>query len=228
MVLFEKTCDFDDDAFRNIVSLRESEDLFSDLTDGDPELSAAAQAAEARVKSAIPLGSIQRGFHYTTSITYPFEHEPYLKTRYGDGSFGVWYSSLSLMTSIQETTYHMIKEESGIEGNTGPVYRERAVYLVHCRALLLDLAGKKTDFPDLVGADYGFTHQIGQRLHAEGHPGLLAPSARHTRGVNLVAFVPGILSNPRPYCYLTYKCFPMRRTVIVERQPGDIIARVTC
>ena len=29
--LFDKTCDFNDDLFRNIVSLRESVDLFADL-----------------------------------------------------------------------------------------------------------------------------------------------------------------------------------------------------
>jgi len=33
----------------------------------------------------------------------------------------------------------MVKEESGIEDNRGPIIRERAAYLVHCRALLLDL-----------------------------------------------------------------------------------------
>ena len=220
MSLFEKTRDVDNDAFRNIVSLRESEDLFSDLTDGDEELNAVAIAAEARVKADIPLGMIQRSFHYTTSIIFPFESEPYLKTRYGNGSFGVWYGSLSLDTTIYETAYHMVKEESGIEGISGPIYRERAVYVVHCRALLIDLTGKVAEYPDLVGADYSFTQQIGQRLHREGHPGLLAPSARQVAGSNLVVFVPSVLSNPRPFCYLTYKCDPIRRTVRVERQPG--------
>lgn len=221
--LFDKTRDFDGDAYRNIVSLRESEDLFSDLSEGDEQLSAVAIVAEMKVKSGIPSGFIQRGFHYTTSITYPFENEPYLRTRYGNGSFGVWYGALSLDTTIHETAFHMVKEESGIEGNHGPIIRERAVYLVHCRALLIDLTGKAKAFPALVADDYGLTRHIGERLHTEGHPGLLAPSARQATGTNLIALTPAVLSNPRSFCFLTYACDPVRRTVAVERQPGEIL-----
>lgn len=224
--LFDKTRDFDDDAFRNIVSLRESEDLFSDLSGNDEQLSALATAAEMKVKAGIPGGFIQRGFHYTTAITYPFENEPYLRTRYGNGSYGVWYGALSLDTTIHETAFHMVKEEAGIEGNLGPIIRERAVYLVHCRALLVDLSGKRKLFPGLIADDYGLTRQIGERLHKEGHPGLLAPSARDPEGTNLVALSPAILSNPRTLCYLTYACDPVRREVAVERQPGVVLMKL--
>lgn len=221
--LFARVRDFDEDAYRNIVSLRESQDLFDDLTGGDASMSAIAVEAEARVKANIPLGLIPRGFHYTISINYPFEHEPYLKTRYGNGSYGVWYGALALNTTIHETAFHMVKEESGVEGNTGLIHRERAVYRIHCKALLIDLSGKEDEYPDLVGQDYGFTQQVGERLRREGHPGLLSPSARHKNGINLVAFSPAILSNPRPYCYLTYTCDPVRRIVTVERTAGKVM-----
>jgi hypothetical protein len=224
MPLLDTTRDFDGKAYRNIVSLRVSEDLFDDLTGGDPSLSAVAVESEARVKSRIPLGLVERGFHYTTSITYPFEHEPYLKTRYGDGSYGVWYGSLALKTTVHETAFHMVREEAKIEGNTGPIHRERAVYQVRCRALLVDLSGKEGEFPDLIGPDYVFTRQIGARLHREGHPGLLAPSARHRGGVNVVALTPAILSDPSLFCYLTYTFDPARRAVTVERTVGKVMA----
>lgn len=227
MPLLDRTRDFDGKAYRNIVSLRESEDLFDDLTDGDASMSAIAAEAEAKVKSHIPLGLVERGFHYTTSITYPFEHEPYLVTRYGNGSFGVWYGSLALKTTIHETAFHMVREESGIEGNRDPIYRERAVYLVRCQALLVDLAGKEAEFPALVGPDYGFTQQIGERLRREGHPGLLAPSARYRGGTNMVALSPAILSEPRLFCYLTYTCDPVGRVVTVERAAGKVTATLT-
>lgn len=223
MPLFSHVRDFDEDVFRNIVSLRESQDLFDDLTGGNTSTSAIAIEAEARVKANIPLGLISRGFHYTIAITYPFEHEPYLKTRYGNGAYGVWYGALALDTTINETAFHMVKEESGIEGNTGSIYRERAVYLIHCKALLIDLSGKETEYPDLVGQDYGFTQQVGERIRREGHPGLLAPSARHKSGINLVSFSPSILSDHRMHCYLTYICDPVRRIVTVERTVGDVM-----
>lgn len=223
--LFDKTCDFDDDLFRNIVSLRESVDLFSDLTDGDEFQSEVAITAEMRVKSEIPAGVIQRGFHYTTAIGYPFETDPYLCSRYGNGAFGVWHGSLELETTIHETAYHMIREEQRVEGLKGPIVRERAVYFVHCRAVLIDLRGKEKLFPRLIAQDYSFTHEIGERLHGEGHPGLLAPSAR-CEGTNLASFTPSILSNPRQHCYLTYRCYPERQTVVVERQPGELFLEV--
>jgi hypothetical protein len=222
--LFGRLRDFDEDAYRNIVSLRKSQDLFDDLTGGDASMSAIAVEAEARVKSGIPPGIIPRGFHYTIAIAYPFEHEPYLKTRYGNGTYGVWYGALTLDTTIRETAFHMVKEETGIEGNTGLIHRERAVYRVHCKALLIDLSGKEAEYPDLVGQDYGFTRQVGERLRREGHPGLLSPSARQKGGINLVAFSPAILSDPRLSCYLTYTCDPVRRTVTVERTVGKVMS----
>jgi len=223
--LFDKTADFNDDVFRNITSLRESEDLFDDLSDGHEFLSNVARTVEMKVKSTIPPGIISRGFHYTTAIDYPFMAEPYLITRYGNGAFGVWYASLDLETTIHETAYHMLIEELRVEGTRSPVYRERAVYLVQCRAILIDLRGKEKDYPDLVSNDYSFTHQVGERLYNEGHPGFLAPSARYN-GTNLIAFAPSILSNPKLNCYLTYICDPQKRTIIVERQPGEIFMQV--
>jgi hypothetical protein len=223
--LFDKTCDFNDDLFRNIVSLRESVDLFSDLTDGDEYSSEVAITAEMRVKTEIPTGLVKRGFHYTTAIGYPFETDPYLSSRYGNGAFGVWYGSLELETTIHETAYHMIQEELRVEGSKGPIIRERAVYIVHGRAVLIDLRGKEKQFPGLIAQDYSLTHQIGERLHSEGHPGLLAPSAR-CKGTNLASFTPSILSNPRNHCYLTYRCYPERQSVTVERVPDEIFMEI--
>nr|WP_246551452.1 RES family NAD+ phosphorylase [Geobacter hydrogenophilus] len=219
--MFVKTNDFQGDVFRNIVSLRESVDLFDDLTD-EAGQSQYATVAEARVKELIPIGLLDRGFHYTTAIDYPFAKEPFLLSRYGNGTFGVWYGSLQFETTIHETVFHMMREEAKVEGLTGRLVRERAVYLVRARAVLIDLVGKEKRYPDLVSDDYSFTQQIAERLQKEGHPGLLAPSAR-SAGTNLVAFTPNILNDPRVNCYLTYTYDYQAKTVEVERQPGDVI-----
>ena len=93
-ILFDKTADFDGRPYRNITTLRESEDLFDDLTDGDMDASAIGAEAEMRVKKRlVPRGPfiIHRSFHYTRSIIeYPFKNEPCLFTRFGDGTYGVW------------------------------------------------------------------------------------------------------------------------------------------
>lgn len=187
--LFDKTADYTGQPYRNITTLRESEDLFDDLTDGDENASAIAAEAEMRVKDRSVLRDpkiIHRGFDYTRSIIeYPFKNEPYLFTRFGDGTYGVWYGSLEMKTTVFETGFHMIKAERAVEGLDEVVVRERAVYRVQCRAILIDLRGKQKSFPELVADNYGFSRQIGQRMNREGHPGLLAPSSRYN-GTNMV------------------------------------------
>lgn len=225
--LFTKVIDFKKDVFRNIVSLRETQDLYDDLSEGDFELTAIAVEAEARVKENIPLGFIERGFHYSQAIGYPFDTQPFMASRYGDGIFGVWYASVdSLETSIWETAYHMIQDELNIYGLRETVIRERAVYLVRCEGILLNLVGREKDYPQLVSDDYSYTQNVGRRLAKEGHPGLQAPSAR-CKGVNVAIFNPEILSNPRNYMYLTYHFDPVSRKVDVERQPGELLMKVS-
>ncbi len=219
--LFERLCDFRQDVFRNIVSLRESIDLFDDINGGDDQLSAVACEAEMEVKADMPLGIIPRGYHYNAAIGYPFETQPFMQTRYSDGRYGVWYGSPEFETTIFESAYHMMQRIQAIEGVSEIVIRERAVYKVSCHALLLDLSGKAGDFPQLLDNDYAFTHQIGARVHKEGHPGLLAPSARHQGQSNVVAFKKDILSNARNHCYLTYELDPTSGQLAVSRQDGD-------
>ncbi len=224
--IFSKSTEFSQDVFRNVVSLREPQDLFDDLSNGDPDLSSIAMRTEARVKENIPLGFIERGFHYTQAIGYPFETQPFLASRYGDGTFGVWYGSVDRMeTTIFETAYHMIQDELNIEGLNEIVVRERAVYLVYCEAILLDVVGKEKEYPQLVANDYAFTQAIGRRLSREKHPGLLTPSAR-CKGINAVIFNPDVLENPRNHCYLTYRLDPATATVSVERKPGKLFMKV--
>lgn len=225
--LLTQNCDFNQDVKRNIVSLRVSQNLFDDLADGDADLALIAQQLEQEVKKDIPTGTLNRSFHYSTAIEYPFATEPYLRNRYGDGGYAVWYASMDLETTIHETAYHMMREQLKIDGLNEIVYQERAVYDVHCRALLVDLSTKRLSHPTLVANDYSFTQQIGKRLQREGHPGLIAPSAR-AHGNNLVIFRKEVLSNPRIVCYLNYLFDPIARRTTVERQPGKTLMSISC
>lgn len=223
--LLNKACDFNQDVYRNIVSLRHAEALFDDLTEGDEAANQAAIAAEMRVKADLPVGIIERGFQYTTAIGYPFAHEPWLASRYSDGSFPVWYGCLEYKTTIYETAYHMLRAEMGVEGIAETVVRERAVYKVHCHALLIDLLEKEAGCPGLVAESYELTQRLGKRLCQEGHPGLLAPSAR-CQGANVIVFQSKVLSDPRVHCYLKYCFDPRRQEIAVERQPGKTLLRL--
>jgi len=224
--------DFNDDIYRNIASLRGSQDLYDDLSDS-PESWQAATDLEMTSKpytydSAHPI--IDRPFEeaaFNEAISYPFEN--WSKTRYSDGSFGVWYGADSLKTSIYETVYHwrsVLLEDAGW-GDLNGVVGERKVYIVRCNAALLDFVPKLKKHPALIDPAPGgnfLTHQVGARIHHDGHPGLISRSARYEDGLIYAIFKSQVLSDPRQFCYLTYRV--QDGSVAIERQPGEQLMRI--
>jgi hypothetical protein len=223
--LFSKLglADVHQDVARNIVSLRESQDLFDDLTE-DPAEWLLAQKVEGEVKpppyrSRTPL--IDRPFEdaqWFNAIAWPFKH--WQASRFSDGTYGVWYGSDSVETTVYESVYHWYKGllcDAGFDRQE--VIAERKVYWVACGAALLDLRAASNEYPDLLHpSDYSFCQSVGARIHREGHPGLLTPSVRRSAGENVVVFNPGVLSNPRLNGQLTYRL--EGEQVLVEKQPG--------
>jgi hypothetical protein len=209
---------------RNIVSIRQSQDLFDDLT-SNPDEWALAQQVEDAVKpppyqSTTPV--INRPFEdaqWFNAIGWPFKHGQ--ASRFSDGTFGVWYGCGSAETSVHETAYHWFSGflcDAGFEKES--VVAERQLYEVHCDAALVDLRKQVLKHAGLRHkTDYRETRQVGARLHREGHPGLLTISVRHAQGQNYVVLNPVVLSNPQPYCKLTYRL--EARNITVEKQPGE-------
>jgi hypothetical protein len=224
--LFDRNRDFDETVVRNIVSLRKSQNLFDDLIDSREEYEILI-AAEKRIKTDAAPGVIARGFHYSTAIEYPFKTEYFMASRYGDGTYPVWYGSLDLHTTIYETAWHMRNELLSIEGLDEVVMRERAVYHIDCRAVLIDLAEKTPEHPGLIDCDYSFAQQVGRRVQGEGHPGLLAPSARKPDGTNVVIFRQDVLDNPRIQYYLSYFFDPAQTQMRIERSPGTTFLNIS-
>lgn len=213
------------DLIRNIVSLRESENLFDDLTD-NPEEWQLAQQAEADAKpypyqSHFP--EIHRPFEeaiWFNAITWPFRN--WRISRFSDGSFGVWYGSNTIETTVYETAYHWysgLLTDAGFEKER--VVIERKLYSVSCKAALLDVRHLLDDYPLLLHkTDYTFTQSVGSRIHREGHPGLVTASVRHEHGDLYALLNPNVLSNPRHNCYLTYILEDNR--IIVEKTQGEV------
>lgn len=217
------------DVMRNIVSLRESQDLFDDLTD-DPAEWLLAQRVEDEVKPPLyrsPTPVIDRPFEdaaWFNAIGWPFRH--WQASRFSDGSFGVWYGSESVETTVHESAYHWYRGllcDAGFEREE--VVAERKVYRVHCAAALLDLRQAASEYPDLLHpTDYAFPQSVGARIHREGHPGLLVQSVRRPAGENVAVFNPSVLSNPRLSCQLGYRLDGER--IVVEKQAGKAWIRL--
>jgi RES domain len=218
-----RLADFHQDVMRNIVSLRQSQDLFDDLTD-DPAEWLLAQRVEDAVKpptyrSGTPV--IDRPFEdaeWFNAITWPFKH--WQTSRFSDGSYGVWYGSESVETTVHESAHHWYRgliADAGFEREA--VVAERKVYSVACNAALLDFRKVAHEHPALLHpSDYGFCQSVGARIQREGHPGLLTRSVRRPAGENVAIFNPGVLSHPRHNCQLTYRLEGEK--IVVEKQPG--------
>jgi hypothetical protein len=218
------------DVRRNIVSLRESRNLFDDLSN-DPAEQALAQQVESAVKPLqyhSPTPVIHRPFEeaeWFNAIGWPFQH--WQSSRYSDGSFGVWYGADSVEATVYETAYHwyhgVLLDAEGYTAEAVAI--ERKVYNVACDALFLDLRPCVDGFPALLHrTDYAFTQQVGARLQREGHPGLVTPSVRLPGGLGYVVFNDAVLSNPRVNCMLTYRL--KGEYIHVERRPGTTWRRI--
>jgi len=217
--------DIHKDVARNIVSLLQSQDLFDDLTD-DPAEWLLAQKVEDEIKpppyrSSTPI--IDRPFEdakWFSAIIWPFKH--WQASRFSDGTYGVWYGSDSIETTVYESAYHWYRGLlSDADFDRMTVIAERKVYSVACNAALLDFRKAADDHPDLLHpSNYAFCQSVGARIHREGHPGLLTQSVRRPSGENMAIFNADVLSNPRQNCELTYRL--ENDQILVERQPGVV------
>lgn len=214
--------DYAGDVYRNIPSIRVSQDLLDDLSDDPAETAYGEAAATEDSQSDKSLSAIiSRPFQYGTIIGGAPYGRPV--TRFSDGTrFGVWYGSLDLVTTLHETIYHWRRRLDSIQSPiTGEVVSERRVFLVHAGGLFIDLRGKHRKFPGLVdNSNYAFTHAVGAYLHDQGQNGLIVNSARYNEGSNLAAFKQGVLSDPRHRCYLSYHWAYGSREVRIQRAPG--------
>jgi len=225
VALFDRLTEFHGPVYRNITSLRVSQDLFDDLVDDAPGR-AAALAADLRMRTP-QTGVIERGLVYSQAITYPFASDSLVASRYGDGRLRVWYGALEPETALAETCWHALRQVQALEGVTDVVTRYRAVYDVRADGLFLELRGKEIEHPELLDEDYAATQAIAHHVAGQGLPGLLYPAARWPDGSCLAAFRSDPLSDPRPLYYLTYRIDAAAGHVEVERTPGRVEQRLT-
>lgn len=213
----------DRDVARNIVSFREPQNVFDDLSERADEWKVAEQVQDEvglpLYRSKTPI--IDRPFedaNWLNAIHWPFKNNQ--QSRFSDGTFGVWYGSETIETTVYESAFHWysgLLNDAGFEREV--VVSERKIYSVACAASLLDCRKAVSAFPELLHpSDYSFTHSVGARIHHEGHPGLLIQSVRRPDGENVAVFNPAVLSKPRVIGDLTYKLSGDH--IVVERQPS--------
>lgn len=128
-----------------------------------------------------------------THINYP--------SRFSDGTYGVYYASLTLETAICETVYHRERffratEELPCE-ITMRVYEgrlERPLHDIRARAY------QALHHPD----DYGASQAFGRQYREEQSFGLIYQSVRDVGGTCIAAFKPKTISIPSMGRHLRY------------------------
>lgn len=221
---------------RNIKSIRVSQNLFDDLSDSpaDWQIAQNHEIATKPHSYASPITSIDRPFEeagWFNAVEFPFKN--WMPSRFCDGSFGIWYGADSVETSVYETVHHWqhgMLTDAGYDrlvssGERESIIGERKVYWVRCDAALVDLRLRVGAYPALANpSSHLFTQGIGARLKREGHPGLVARSAR-CEGDNYGVLNPAVLSDPQACCFLTYRL--TAGGVEVEREAGAVWMELT-
>lgn len=227
--LLTDLCDYSADLFRNIKTARVSIDCYDDLGDGEFDTAVAVDVELSGHKPS-HAATITRPFDYGTVIAYSFNQSHWQASRFSDGTtFGVWYGSEEMETTIHETIHHWKRfVHDAYGGIDQEIVADRRVVLARCQGLLINLIGKEKEFPALVNRnDYSFTQRVGNYLVQNSQSGLLVKSAR-SEGINAAIFNPDILSNPRDFCYLTYFWNPASSDQIrVERERGTTLMLAT-
>ena len=115
------------------------------------------------------------------------------KSRFSDGSFPVFYSSLDSATAEADIRYRWPRL-CGDPGAPRTAYYHR--FSCTFRGTEKDLRPKVAEWPGLVDKrDYTFCNQLGAEAIQSGLAGLVTPSARHD-GANLPIFMRDAVSDP--------------------------------
>ncbi len=134
----------------------------------------------------------------------PFRRKPRLGmiTRYSDGTYPVFYSSLDLKTAEAEVAHWFMQSFGGRPDRRRAAYYQR--FACTFDGLEKDLRGRRGDWPELVDvADYAFCNRIGSEAVQLGLDGLVAPSARREEGSNVPVFRRQAISNPESHGTVT-------------------------
>ena len=157
-------------------------------------------------------------------LDIPFKRKPE-RSRFSDGSFPIFYSSLDTETAEAESKYHMRR-------NVGRPQHSRTMFFrrFSCRfeGVEKDLRPRLGDWPDLVhSSDYTFCNRLGEEARVSGIDGILAPSARRSEGTNLPVFQRRALSDPEKgdMVSLTLNVLTDEVSLAVERPPFSGPAR---
>lgn len=139
----------------------------------------------------------------TTPIMAAFTHLNPEGDRFADGSYGVFYASLTIETAIAETSYHRVRF---LQATDEPAQElDMRVYSVDLKAELPDIRGMRDSHPAFYHpSSYAMSQELAGQLRAEGSDGIVYHSVRDEGGECVGVFRPRLLTNCRQERHLCY------------------------
>ena len=115
-------------------------------------------------------------------------------TRFSDGSFRVFYSSLEIATAEAELQ-RWVKNHMGQPRATRRAYY--TCFSCEFDGSAKDLRPMHQNWPDLTADDYQFCYRLGNEALETGLDALLTPSARYGGGTNVPVFKRPAIHSPK-------------------------------
>jgi hypothetical protein len=131
------------------------------------------------------------------AVSYSFR-EPYVVARFGDGTFGVFYSARAEPTCIAEISYHHGRQLA--EQRSGTFPHARYYDLISCDFAgdTLTLLGAEAKYRDLISpteAGYPFCQRLAKAAIDQRIDGFYTRSARDKSGTCVPIFTRGSITN---------------------------------
>lgn len=141
----------------------------------------------------------------TSPIMAAFTHLNPAGDRFTDGSYGVFYASLTVETAVAETMHHRTRFLEATEEPAQEI--DMRVYAVDLEADLHDIRAMRGSHPAYYHpASYAMSQELGRSLRDAGSDGIVYMSVRDESGEGECAavFRPRLLSNCRQERHLCY------------------------
>jgi len=156
----------------------------------------------------------------TTPIMAAFTHLNVEGDRFTNGSYGVFYTSLTIETAIAETRYHRVRFLAATDEPAQEL--DMRVYAVDLDAELHDIRGMRESHPAWYHPTrYVMSQELGRRIRENGSDGIVYASVRQEGGECAAVFRPRLLSNCRQERHLCYVWDGQSMTMIYEKKTFD-------
>lgn len=124
-------------------------------------------------------------------------------TRFGDGTFGIYYAAHSERTAIAETRYH--RERFLRATSEPPIDLEMREYRAGIAGAFEDVRARSARSKIYARDDYSAGRAFGIERYRAGCDGIVFNSVRDPGGQCAAVFRPRLIANPHPVCYLLYR-----------------------